>query len=110
MQKTIMAILAIFICTVFTSCASQKKIDKGMRDVKKPINCAYAEGDIRTLQSEKTHASEQLATGITTIVPVGLVMSVAEGETGTKVKVATGDYNDMLDKKIAEIKMKCGIK
>lgn len=77
---------------------------------KKPMNCATAEGDLRALKSEKTHASEQLATGVTTIVPVGLVTSVVSGTTSTNAKVATGEYNKMLDKKIAEIKQECGLK
>lgn len=105
-----MTVLAIALCGVLTSCASQQTVDKGMKDAKKPIKCAYAEGDIRVLESEKTHASEQIATDVTTIVPVGLVMSTVQGETATNAKVATGDYNDMLDKIIAAIKMKCGVK
>lgn len=43
-------------------------------------------------------------------VPVGLFMGIVQGETATNAKVATGDYNDMLDKIIAAIKMKCGVK
>jgi hypothetical protein len=51
-----------------------------------------------------------LATGVTTIVPIGLFTSAAMGTTGTNIKVATGDYNKMLDDKIAEIKKTCGVK
>lgn len=110
MKKTAKTILAISLCTLITACASQQTVDKGMRDAKKPINCATAEADIRVLESEKTHASEQLATGVATLVPVGLVVSVAEGNTGQNASVATGDYNEMLDNKIAEIKMRCGVR
>lgn len=77
--------------------------------MKKPINCATAEGDIRTLKSEKTHASEQLAAGVSAIAPVGLVVNTAMGSEGAQAKVATGDYNKMLDQKIAEIKKTCGV-
>jgi hypothetical protein len=62
------------------------------------------------LQNEKTHASQQLAAGVSAIAPVGLVVGVATGSEGTNAKVATGDYNEMLDKKIGEIKQKCGMK
>lgn len=110
MKKTTMVITAIFFGTLFTGCASQDKVHKGQMDVKKQINCNYAEGDIRALESEKTTVSEQMATGITTIIPVGLVINTVEGETGNNASVAVGDYNDMLDKKIAEIKEKCGLK
>ena len=110
MKKTTMTIMAIFLCTLFTACASQKTVDKGMQDAKMPINCSSAVADIRVLESEKTHASEQLATGVTTIIPIGLFTSAVTGDTGKNVSVATGDYNKMLDDKIAEIKKTCGVK
>ena len=74
------------------------------------MNCATAEGDIRALKSEKVHASQQMAAGVTAIVPVGLVVNVAKGTEGSQAKVATGDYNKMLDAKIAEIKQECGVR
>ena len=61
------------------------------------------------MKSEKTTASEQFATGITTIVPVGLVVDSVEGKTGTIAKVVMGDYKKMLDDKIKEIQTKCGV-
>jgi hypothetical protein len=73
------------------------------------VNCATAEADLRVLQSEKTHTSQQIADGVTAIVPIGLVIGVVTGTEGGKVKVATGEYNKMLDAKIAEIKQKCGL-
>jgi hypothetical protein len=102
--------MAIFLVTLFTSCASQQTVQKGEADAKIPINCASAEADIRVLMSEKTHANEQLATGVTTIIPIGLFTSAVQGKTSQNVKVATGDYNQMLDDKIAEIKKTCGVK
>jgi hypothetical protein len=33
-----------------------------------------------------------------------------EGSEGESLKVGTGEYNDALDKKIAQIKSECGIK
>jgi hypothetical protein len=83
---------------------------KGDADAKKSVNCATAEGDIRVLKSEKVHASQQMAAGVTAILPVGLVVNVAKGTEGSQAKVATGDYNKMLDNKIAEIKRECGVK
>ena len=109
MNRIAMTLTAIFLSAFLASCASESKIAQGERDVKKPINCAYAEGDIRALQNEKTTAGEQLATGVTTIVPVGLVVDTVTGKTGTNAEVAIGDYNKMLDKKIAEIQAKCGL-
>lgn len=110
MKKSLLVVTALFFCATLSSCASSDSIKKGEADAKKPVNCATAEGDIRVLMNEKTHASEQLAAGVTAIIPVSLVIGVATGTEGSKAKVATGDYNEMLDKKIAEIKFQCDMK
>jgi hypothetical protein len=72
-----------------------------------PINCATADGDIRALEQEKKTTTQKIAAGVRSIVPIGLVAGVASGQAGTKYQIATGQYNDMLDKKIAEIKQQC---
>lgn len=110
MQKLTMTIAAITLCVLFTACASDKTVKQGERDAKKPINCATAEMDIQTLKTEKTSAEQQMATGVTTIVPIGLVVNTVEGKDGENAAVAMGDYNKMLDDKIAEIKETCGVK
>ena len=51
-----------------------------------------------------------MAAGVSSIVPVGLVVGTVTGQEGTNVKVAAGSYNKMLDNKIAEIKRECGLK
>jgi hypothetical protein len=61
------------------------------------------------LQSEKAHVAQQIAMGITAIVPADLVMGVLMGTEQTKLQVATGDYNNMIDQRIADIKMTCGL-
>jgi hypothetical protein len=90
-------------CAVF----QQKKVEKEM---KQPINCATAEGDIRMLQHEKAHVAQQIVEGVTAIVPASLVLGIVSGTEGTKIKVATGEYNKAIDKRIAEIKSQCGVK
>jgi hypothetical protein len=110
MKKTTMIITAILLSALLTACASKETVKEGDADVKKQVNCATAEGDIRALKSEKVHASQEMADGVTAIVPVGLVVNVAKGAEGSQVKVATGDYNKMLDDKIAEIKQECGVR
>lgn len=103
-------ILLICMMMLVAACASDKKYEKGEADVKKPVNCATAEGDIRSLKREKAHTEEQIAAGATSITPVGLVVSAASGKEKDKLKVTTGEYNNMIDKKIAEIKRECGIR
>ena len=74
-----------------------------------PVNCATAEGDLRALQAEKVSTAKQIAEGVSAITPIGLVAGAATGTEGEKMQVASGDYNKMLDQKIAEIKSTCGI-
>jgi hypothetical protein len=78
-------------------------------DMSKAVNCSTAEADIRSLQAEKAHTSQEIEAGVTSIVPVGAVAHMFEGNEGDTLKVGTGDYNKALDKKIAEIKKTCGI-
>ena len=89
-------------CAVF----QQKKVEKEM---KQPINCATAEGDIRMLQQEKAHVAQQIVEGVTAIVPASLVLGIVTGTEGTKIKVATGEYNKAIDKRMSEIKSQCGV-
>ena len=103
-----MAVLAICSLMLFPSCATKYK--KAETEAKQPVNCATAEADIRVLKSEKAHTAKQVEMGVSAVVPIGLVAGVVTGKEGTKYRVATGEYNKMLDAKIAEIKKECGVK
>ena len=103
-------VLACLALAGASACAVQQKQVEQQLQSPGPVNCATAEGDIRVLQSEKTHVGKQIEAGITSIVPIGLVAGVASGTEGTNLKVATGEYNKMIDNKIAEIKQACGIR
>ena len=83
---------------------------QAQKDIAKPINCATAKGDIRVLQSEKAHTSDQIARGVMSISPAGMVLGLVSGTSKENQEIASGDYNKMIDNKIAEIKKKCGIK
>lgn len=107
MKRILCTILAIGFVLTMVSCAMQEK--KVEKEMKQPINCATAEGDLRVLEKEKAHVAEQIGAGITAIVPISLVVGLATGTEGTKFRVATGEYNKMIDKRIAEIKAQCGV-
>jgi hypothetical protein len=106
-----MTTLALGICVLGIAalaggCAMEdKKTEKQVAAM--PVNCATAEGDMRTLESEKKGVAAKIGAGVSMIVPIGLVTGVATGTEGTKYQVTTGEYNAMLDKKIAEIKQTC---
>ena len=108
MMRTGKIVLVMFLVIFLVSCAAkdQKKVEQEM---KQPINCATAEGDIRVLKHEKAHVTQQIAEGVTSIAPPGFILGVVTGTEKTKVKVGIGEYNKMIDKRIAEIKEKCGV-
>ncbi len=95
------------IVAIGAGCAMQEK--QTMQGLTQPINCATAEGDIRVLQSEKAHAGQQIASGVAAISPAGFVLGALTGTEGTKLQVASGDYNDQIDMRIAAIKATCRI-
>lgn len=102
----IVTILGSF--ALVTGCASNDaKMEAKVESM--PVNCTTAEGDIRMLKSEKESVAQQAAAGVETITPIGLIAGVATGTEGAKAKMATGEYNDMIDKKIAEIKQTCNL-
>jgi hypothetical protein len=104
MKKVI--ILAV-IAMLVPACAMKYK--KTEQEMKQPINCATAEGDLRALEAEKANVAQQIAAGVTSIVPVSLVVGLVTGTEGAKISVATGEYNKMIDQRIAEIKQKCNV-
>jgi len=100
-------ILIVGVTFLMVACSPESKEAK--QELAQPVNCATAEGDIRVLENEKAHVAKQVASGVTAIAPAGLVLGVVTGTEGDKLEVATGDYNDQIDKKIAEIKSTCGL-
>ena len=110
MRSASLAVTLVLVGALLTGCMSKAAIRKGEADAKKPINCATAEADIRMLESEKAHGAQQITAGVTSIVPIGFVLNAVQGKELDSIKVGIGEYNRMLDKKIAEIKRVCKIK
>jgi hypothetical protein len=103
-------IVPVFACVALVSaCALQQKQVEQQLQSPGPINCATAEGDLRVLQAEKASLAQRIAEGASAISPAGMVLGEAAGTEGTKVQVATGRYNAMIDARIAQIVQTCGI-
>jgi hypothetical protein len=96
------------VALLLTGCLNPK-YKEGERQLKQPINCATAEGDIRLLQHEKAHVKDQMLAGVKAIVPSSAVVGLVTGGEGGNVSLAIGDYNKKVDEKIAEIKEECGL-
>ena len=59
--------------------------------------------------AEKVSTGRAIADGVTAITPIGLVAGTAAGTEKTKLQIASGQYNEMIDQKIVQIKTTCGI-
>ena len=90
-----------------SGCALSYKEDEAA--LMQPVNCSTAQGDLRALASEKANFAEAIASGVTMFYPAGLVIGLVTRTEGTKYPVATGEYNKMIDARIAEIKSPCKI-
>ena len=103
------ALAAGLALAVFVAGCAMKFKDEAKAIKSEQVNCATADGDMRVLQSEKSHVAQQIAMGVTAIYPASALVGLVTGTEGTKLKVATGEYNEMIDQKIAEIKSTCGL-
>jgi hypothetical protein len=101
-------LFAIGLAAMLGGCAMQEKKNAQAAQAM-PVNCPTAEGDIRVLQGEKASTAAKIGNGVSMVVPIGLVVGVVTGTEKTKYQVSTGEYNKMIDTKIAEIKTTCGV-
>jgi len=72
-----------------------------------PINCATAKQDIATLEDEKASVAKQVISGARSIIPFSAAAGIVMGDAGDRIEVATGEYNNKIDAKIAQIRRKC---
>lgn len=110
MRDLLVTSLALFLIVgVSAGCATDQK--KVLEELEEPaaVDCSTAQGDLRLLHHEKANVAERALEGATAIYPAGLVIGLLTGTEGTKVKVALGEYNEAIDKRIAQIKATCGI-
>lgn len=73
------------------------------------VDCSTADQDIQRLEHEKQNTAERIEKGVTSIVPIGLVVHTVKGTEKEDMSMATGDYNDRIDKSIAAIKKACNL-
>jgi len=108
-KTTVVTLISLLALGSWSGCAmGQKKVEKELANPAQ-INCATADGDLRLLQHEKANVAERMAEGVMAVYPAGLVVGLVTRTEGTKLKVATGEYNKMIDARMAEIKQTCGI-
>jgi hypothetical protein len=108
-MRIIVVLFTLFISAALAGgCTGKTKA--GQRELKQPVNCATAPGDIEILQKEKDSVAERVVLGVTSVTPAGAALGILTLTEDDKLEVAVGSYNKKLDDKIAEIKQECGIR
>jgi len=108
--KFVHLVVILSVVVLSAGCATTKKEKQVLHSLDRPVDCSTAANDIQVLEKEKVRVSQEVVEGATAIIPVGAVISILTGQEGTKLKVAFGDYNKAIDKRIALIKSECDIK
>jgi hypothetical protein len=73
-------------------------------------DCANAADDIKRLNAEKDSTAARAASGITSILPIGIVVHTMEGnEQQSLDEMGTDTHNEQLDARISQIKSTCNI-
>lgn len=108
MKNLIKIVFAMMMVFTLVACSSPiTKKDK--KDLAKPIDCSTAQDDIKVLESEKARTGEMIEQGITSILPIGAVISIIDLQEVDKLEVGTGIYNHKITEKIAQIKKECNL-
>lgn len=107
------SISAIVASTCIVGCARPNNspmptIDPAVEEqLKSPITCETAKVDIATLENAKASVAKQVISGARAIIPFSAAAGVVTGDEQDRLDVASGDYNDRIDAKIAAIRRKC---
>jgi hypothetical protein len=74
-----------------------------MRDINavKP-NCAHIDKQIAALEKEKVENDQRLLVGIQSVAPALTAINLVAGTHGRNVAIATGEWADAIDRKLAE--------
>ena len=97
MRKMTAAIAVALLSASLTGCVSKHTMLQAEQHVNAPVNCATADADIRALENEKAHVAQQIAAGVSAVVPIGLVINVVRRTEKSQLKIAMGEYDKMLD-------------
>jgi|688.fasta_scaffold422208_1 hypothetical protein len=110
----IRVVIPVIVATTFSAgCARTNNspmptIDPALKEqLNSPINCETAKVDIATLEEEKASVAKQVISGARAIIPFSAAVGVVTGDEQDRLDVASGDYNDRIDAKIAAIKRRC---
>ncbi len=106
--------MALLIGMVFLASCGSPVSEEAMMMKQKPIDCSDAKEDIAALENEKASVLRRVGQGARFVIPVAVVVNIFQEGSGSdnvadRKSVASGDYNEAIDAKIAEIKSTCNV-
>ena len=91
-----------------TNHSPRPTIDPAVEEqLRSPITCETAKVDIATLENAKASVAKQVLSGVRAVNPFSAAAGVVMGDEQDRLDVASGNYNDRIDAKIAAIKRRC---
>ena len=101
-----LSVCAVALPVLLSGCAIQdKKTEQKIESTH--YSCATADGELRVLEGEKKTTAQRISAGVRSVIPITLVVGLVTATAGVKYRIAIGEYNKMIDAKIAEIKQTC---
>lgn len=109
-------VLALISLSFIISCSGRKNIspvptvsETAKYQIAKPVNCANAKVDIATLEDEKASVGKRMLSGVRSVMPISAVAGLLMGDYSDRVEVTSGQYNEDIEAKIAQIKSTCKV-
>ncbi len=116
MNKLNIFVGVLLISLLASGCADRKNLspfptisDNAKADLSAPVDCQTAQKNISVLESEKASVGRQVLSGVRSIMPISAVAGILMGDYSDRVEVASGEYNNDIEAKIAIIKSSCGL-
>lgn len=113
MQKILVALLLV---GSVIGCSDQKNVSpmpsvspQARQQIEKPVNCYTAKRDIAVLEEERASVGKRMLSGVRSVMPIAAVAGLLTGDYSDRVSVASGEYNEAIEQKIAQIKTTCRV-
>lgn len=101
-----LAMIALVAAGTLAGCATPKQPAR-VALIEKPINCATARNDIAELEAAIPTSAEKIAARAGNVVPVSRIAGRVTGQLEERQKVASGQTEDEIRKRIAAIEAAC---
>lgn len=101
-------LLSVTALLFLSGCASAvKRHELAQKHLNKDVNCDKASADIATLESHKSTTREKWVNGVASVLPTSILLNVILGEFGSRAAIATGVFDETVERKIKAIESGC---